>query len=439
MTRWIVAVAGIMAVLGPGVVYSFSLLSGPLAAAFGWVPSEVTWAFAIANFSLAIGALVGGWISDHRGPRVVGMIGIALWAGGYALCGLLVKSHNIALLYLCYGVVAGTGCGMAYMAVLNAVIRWFPASRGFGGGLVIMGFGLGSFVYNLIIKAWAPFASLNSAGQAYSAALAKAVAAHTQFAAGPYLLAPAATDQLMGLFLASGAGFAVLGWTAMWLVHHPPLDDPQYAVQFRGPQASLTEVLGDARFYILWAMLFINAFGGITIISNMVPLMRELTGLSPAGATGLYAGLAICNGLGRFAWGALSDRLGRRTTFAILFSAQALAFVVLDSSGGDVTLVASAIAVLLLCYGGGFGTMPAFNADYFGMKNFGANYGMQISAWGMAAVVGTGFISTLKDFTGSFAGMMQPIAVVLLVATFLPLILGQSQLASSQKELSLEA
>ena len=71
--------------------------------------------------------------------------------------------------------------------------------------------------------------------------------------------------------------------------------------------------------------------------------------------------------------------------------------------------------------------MPSYNADQFGVKHFGANYGMQISAWGMAAVVGTAFISTLRDATGSFAGMMQPIAVILLVAIFLPLLLGESE------------
>ena len=80
-----------------------------------------------------------------------------------------------------------------------------------------------------------------------------------------------------------------------------------------------------------------------------------------------------------------------------------------------------------MCYGGGFGVMPAFNADFFGTKNFGANYGMQLSAWGLAGVAGTGIGSWLKDLTGSFAGMTQPIAVILLVAIFFPLILGEAQ------------
>jgi MFS family permease len=432
MKRWIIAGAGLIAVLGPGAVYSFSLLSAPLAAAFGWVPSEVTWAFAIANFFLACGGLVGGMISDRNGPRIVGVIGVTLWAMGNALCALLVKSHSVEMLYLFYGVIGGFGCGMTYIAVLNSVIRWFPEARGFGGGLVIMGFGLGSFVYNAIVKAWGPFASLNTATSAYTAGLAKAVAAHTPFNAGPYLLSAANVGQLMSLFLCSGAAFAVLGVVAVLVLENPPAADPTYAAQYTGKQFTLPEMMADARFYIIWAMLFLNVFGGVTIISNMVPLMRELTGLSTADAAALYGILALCNGVGRFLWGSISDRLGRRLTFGLLFGGQALAFVVLDSSGHDLLLVAASLAVLLLCYGGGFGVMPAFNSDFFGTKNFGANYGLQISAWGLAAVVGTGFISTLKEVTGSFAGLMQPIAVVLLVATFLPLILGESRTSAAE-------
>lgn len=426
MKRTIVVIAGILAVLGPGAIYSFSLLSGPVAAAFGWSPTEVTWAFAMANFFLAMGAFVGGVISDRWGPRVVSLIGILLWSIGYAGCGLLTQSRNIEVFYLCYGVIAGLGCGMTYIAVLSAVIRWFPNNRGFGGGLLVMGFGLGSFCYNAIVKSWEPFSSLTAATQSYTSALAAAVSARVPFDPTSYMLPQSSVDNLMYIFLISGGAFALLGVVASLLLATPPADDPVYAAQYSGRQFTLPQMLGDARFYILWAILFLSVFGGVTMISNMVPLMRELTGMSTTDAAGLYGGLAICNGLGRFVWGALSDRIGRRSAFVILFAGQALAFVSLGNNH-EVVIVGISIAVLLVCYGGGFGVMPAFNADFFGTKNFGANYGMQLSAWGLAGVAGTGISSWLKELTGSFAGMTQPIAIILLVAIFFPLILGEAQ------------
>jgi MFS family permease len=380
----------------------------------------------MANFFLAFGGLVGGVIADRRGPRLVSMIGIACWSLGFAGCGLLTQSRNIEVFYLCYGVIAGFGAGMTYIAVLSAVIRWFPQARGFGGGLLIMGFGLGSFGYNAIVKAWAPFAGLNAATQSYTAAVTAALSAHLRFDPTPYMLPQILVDELMSIFLVSGAAFAVLGLAASFFVAAPPNDDPEYAAQYQAEQFTLPRMLGDARFYILWATLFLSVFGGVTMISNMVPLMRELTGMSTTDAAGLYGVLALCNGLGRFLWGAVSDRIGRRATFVILFGGQALAFVSLGNNH-EVIIVGISIAVLLLCYGGGFGVMPAFNADFFGTKNFGANYGMQLSAWGLAGVAGTGIGSWLKDLTGSFAGMTQPIAVILLVAIFFPLILGEAQ------------
>jgi MFS family permease len=419
MKRWIVAIAGFLVVLGPGAIYSFSLLSQPLAAAFGWAPTDVTWAFALANFFLAVGALVGGAIADRFGVRLVAAVGVALWAAGYALCGTLVQSHSIFMLYLFYGVIAGLGCGMAYIAALSAAIRWFPASRGLGGGFVMMGFGLGSFVYSNVVRQWPPFATITSAAQTYVGGLAAATAAHVPFNAGQYLMPQATVGSLMTVFLYSGIAFAAISGLVTLLLAVPPADDS--AFEPKGRQYTLPQMLGDARFYIIWAMLFLNIFGGVTMISNIVPIMHELSGMPIADAAGMYGFLAILNGLGRLFWGSLSDRIGRRITFALLFGGQALAFFVLDSDREPI-VVAAAIAVLLFCYGGGFGTMPAFNADFYGTKHFGSNYGAQISAWGLAAVFGTYFISTMRELSGSFAGLMQPISIVLLIAIFFPLI-----------------
>ncbi|GAC1543647.1 MAG: hypothetical protein NVS3B16_10330 [Vulcanimicrobiaceae bacterium] len=416
MKRWTIAIGGLICVLGPGVLYSFSLLSSALSAAFGWTPGDVTWGFALANLFLALGGLAGGIAVDRVQPRITAVIGIALWAGGYALCGTLAQTHAIQLFYLYYGVIGGFGCGVAYISALATIVRWFPDRRGFGGGLVIMGFGLGSFVYGAIVKPTSAYADISNATAAYATAQAHAAATHVPFAAGTFALGAANLAHLMSIFTYSGIAFAVIGIAAAIVLQNPPA-----VATYVEPQYTLRQTLGDARFYVLWAMLFVNIFGGVTIISNMVPLVHELTGMQAAAAAGAYGLLAVFNGVGRFAWGWLSDRIGRRIVFALLFGGQALAFFTLDATHEPV-VVFIAIAALLLCYGGGFGVMPALNADSFGMKHFGANYGAQLSAWGLAAVFGTYFISTMKTLSGSFSGLMQPVSIILLVAMFFPLI-----------------
>jgi MFS family permease len=133
--------------------------------------------------------------------------------------------------------------------------------------------------------------------------------------------------------------------------------------------------------------------------------MRELTGAPPGTALALYGFIALFNGLGRFFWGAVSDRIGRNLTYLLIYLVQVVIFFVV---GGlhSLPVVAALFAIVLLCYGGGFGTMPSFTADYFGTKYMGVNYGWILSAWG----------------TGSFSGALPVIGVMLLAASILPLL-----------------
>jgi MFS family permease len=166
-------------------------------------------------------------------------------------------------------------------------------------------------------------------------------------------------------------------------------------------------------------MLFLNVTAGILFISSAVPLLRELTGIPADQAVAVYAVIAVANGLGRFVWGAVSDRLGRRLTFALIYGVQAAVFALV---GGVHALpaVAALFALVLLCYGGGFGTMPSLCADWFGTRHLGVNYGWILSAWGMAGVAGPSFVAAVKDLTGSYLGALPVMAGVLALAIILP-------------------
>ena len=160
---------------------------------------------------------------------------------------------------------------------------------------------------------------------------------------------------------------------------------------------------------------------GIAIISQASPMAQEISHVTVATAAGLVSLISIGNGSGRFLWAWLSDAIGRRNVFLIMFLLQAALFFLL-SRVESFTMLSVICFVVLLCYGGGFGTMPAFAADYFGAKDVGSIYGMMLTAWGMAGMFGPTIIAQVRQATGHYQGAMTILAIVMLVSTVVPLL-----------------
>jgi MFS transporter, OFA family, oxalate/formate antiporter len=150
-------------------------------------------------------------------------------------------------------------------------------------------------------------------------------------------------------------------------------------------------------------------------------MFQELAKVSAITAAGMVGIVSFGNALGRVFWAWLSDIVTRRMTFLIMYLLQVALFWILPSlhTTGIITLVSF---LILMCYGGGFGTMPAFTADYFGAKHVGPIYGLMLTAWSFASVFGPVLIAQMRQSTGVYSGALHIIAVVLLASVILPLI-----------------
>jgi MFS transporter, OFA family, oxalate/formate antiporter len=429
--RWLIAAAGAVVMLTIGTIYSWAIFTQPLLVAYRWDLTTTTWAYAIANFSLAaVGAVIGGFWQDRAGPRIVAMVGVSLWGCGNVLAGIGTPLFGAAWLYVSYGILGGIGAGMAYITPVSMVTKWFPDKKGLAGGLVAGGFGLGAFVYNQWIPRLAGFHAAAVHAGGFIAARAAATVAGKAF--DPTTLSDVQTlttqdiSAVMQVFIASGIVFLVVGLAAASLFRNPP---PGYlaAAPQRPAKSSAddgyspSQVVAMPQFYLLWLQLFVNVIAGITIISNAVFVLADLTRLSPAVIAPLFGLVSIFNAFGRLLWGAISDRIGCNHTFAVMFAVQAVTVLLLAHMHALVPALA-AVSVILLCCGGGFGTMPSYNARCFGTKFMGLNYGLILSAWGFAGLIGPLIVARAKDLTGSFAGMLPLIALALLVSIILPYI-----------------
>jgi OFA family oxalate/formate antiporter-like MFS transporter len=129
-------------------------------------------------------------------------------------------------------------------------------------------------------------------------------------------------------------------------------------------------------------------------------------------------------------WAWASDVITRKATFFAMFLLQAVLFWFLPGiiSASVLTVVAF---IILLCYGGGFGTMPAFAADYFGAKNVGPIYGLMLTAWGFASAFGPLLIAYMRQVEGTYSGALHIIAGVMLVSAVLPVLVSPPQSAAA--------
>jgi OFA family oxalate/formate antiporter-like MFS transporter len=388
--RWLIAAAGVLMQVAFGAVYAWSVFRIPLSHAHGWTIAEVTAAFEIAIFVVGLTAFAGGLWMKRSGPRPVGIAAAILYGLGTTLTG---TSHNLTTLYLTYGVVGGAGLGLGYIVPIATLVKWFPDKRGMITGLAVAGFGAG--------------------------ALVTAPAANSLMAS----VGVGRTFEVLGL------AYLVVVFACALFMRNPPEGYAPSGYLAAAPQPgrsardfTLRQALGTWQWYALWLTLFLNTTAGIAIISQASPMAQEISGVSAATAVGMVGLISIANGSGRFLWAWFSDAVGRRTVFLIMFLLQSAAFLLL-SQVHQFALLSSLAFLILLCYGGGFGTMPAFATDHFGAAQIGSIYGLMLTAWGCAAVFGPTLVAGIRQATGHYQGAMRWLALATLVSAVVPLVL----------------
>ncbi len=389
--RWMIAIAGVLMQIALGAVYAWSVFRTPLVRQLHASISEISLTFTIAVFSLGWAAFAGGLWMRAKGPRVVGLTGGLLYGGGMFLASF--AGHGLWVLYLSYGVVGGVGIGLSYIVPIATLVKWFPDRRGFITGVSVAGFGAGALIT-------APIATR----------LIQLVGVFQTFA----WLGVAALVCVMGaslLMKEPPTGWLPAGWK--------PVSSP---VAGAAASYTLREALGSWQWYGLWALLFLNVSAGISIISQASPMVQEIAGVNAVTAAAAVGIFSLANGAGRLFWAWLSDAIGRKWVFFAMFVIQAGLFLLLPRvhSFGLFTALG---AVILLCYGGGFGTMPAFCADYFGPREVGSIYGLILTAWGFGSALGPILIAHLRQSTGGYEQALLILAAITAGAAALPLLL----------------
>ena len=420
--RWLVPPAALAIHLCIGMAYGFSVFWLPLGRALGiskpltcgadvsliaelftttcdWRVSSLGWMFTLFFVFLgASAAMWGGWL-ERVGPRKAGVVAAVCWCGGLLISAFGIQMHQLWLLWVGSGVIGGIGLGLGYISPVSTLIKWFPDKRGMATGMAIMGFGGGAMIgAPLADRLMKLFATPESVGVSQTFIVL----------AGIYFV-----------FMMAGAlGYRVppTGWKPAGWTPSPAKVNNTMVTQ---RHVHVNEALKTPQFWLIWGVLCLNVSAGIGVLGMASPLLQEVFGGKLLGVTTAFTELsaaqkgqiaAIAAGFtgllslfnigGRFFWASLSDKLGRKMTYAVFF---VLGFVLYasipwTSHTGNIALFVLAFCVILSMYGGGFATVPAYLADMFGTQMVGAIHGRLLTAWSTAGILGPVLVNYLREY-----------------------------------------
>ena len=391
---WSVVSAGLAINLALGVLYAWSIFKGAIKAsiekggegAFHWDIASINDPYAVCCLAFAFSMIMAGKCQDKIGPARTALIGGILVGSGFTLMGF---SNSYVAWVLGFGILAGSGFGFGYSAATPPALKWFsPSKTGLIAGIVVAGFGIAP-VYI------APLAS--------------------------YLIGVFGIQKSM-LFLGIGFTIAVCGLS--FLLVNPPKGyvpaepaDPGPLAKLNASKpvvnATVSEILRNYKFYVLWVAFFIGSGAGLMVIGSVAGLAKKSMGPMAFVAVAI---MALGNAGGRVVAGILSDKIGRRATLFIMLLFQAVmmfAAMAVVNSGSAVLLVLLA-TFIGFNYGSNLCLFPSFAKDYWGTKNYGLNYGALFTAWGMGGFV-MGKVSEMINAQPGGLGKSFMLAGILLI------------------------
>ncbi len=347
-SRWVVFAA---AFLSMGVIspfeYAWSSMSGHIGGLYNWSHYQIGWMFTLFVILESVGTLPGGMLRDKFGPRWVTVIaGLIAGVGIYATS--LGPSFGFVLILWCIG---SFFAGFIYNTAVTTANKWFPDKRGVTAGLIAGAFSWGSLPFIFPIRAIPKTAP--DAVFFHVIYLMAAIIGGVSIIAAFFMKDPP-------------VGWRPPGWT--------PTKTVQRATEH---QFTLGEALSTWQMWVLIVSFILISSAGLAGVSKIVKYSNSF-GFTAAAATAAAGGIAIANGLGRVALGALSERIGRENAMIwsyILTGIFLFLTIVAGAIHSELLFVTTAILAIFF-WGPLFSLFPATIGQYFGEMSAGSTYGI---------------------------------------------------------------
>ena len=375
LNRWVYAIVGVIVLLFAGLVYAWSVLSTPIAAEFtGWTKAQLSLTFTLVMILFCIGSLLGGLLAGKLSAKNAVRVSAVLFLAGFFIAS---RCQSPVTLYLGFGLLCGLASGLAYNGVMSTMVKWFPDKPGLISGVLLMGFGGGSFLIGKLYQAWTP---AGIGGWRTSFVVLGIICCVVLAVCSFFFVAPGADFTVP----AGKGGRAVAA----------PREDIKPAVMLKRPAFWL---------YYVWAIAVSAA--GLALISQASGVVWEASADQTAASVATIVGLiSICNAVGRVLFGGMYDKFGRSLSMQLVNGLFILTSVVLllAMSSRSVVVVIIGFVIGGLAYSGVTPTNSAFCRAYFGPTSYPVNFPL-INSNLIFASFGSTISGALYDASGSYS------------------------------------
>ncbi|EHU6506009.1 OFA family MFS transporter [Vibrio cholerae] len=366
-----ILLAGFCINLCLGILYAWSVFNKALVTDFGWSAADASSPYAIATIAFSVCLLVAGILQDRMGPRNILILGTTLTGLGMIASGF---ASSVLMLNLTFGVMTGAGIGFGYACLSPSAMKWFhPSKKGMVNGLIAAGFGLAAI---------------------YLAPLTSALITHLG---------------IQTSFMILGAGVLAIAVPLACTINNPPAGYVPTEPKLKAGQEakvvakvanlSWKAMLKTPQFYALWLMYALAASVGLMIIGNITNIASVQANLP--NAVYLASILAIFNSGGRVAAGILSDKIGGVRTLLLAFLLQGGNMVLFATFDSEFTLIIGT-AIAAVGYGTLLAVFPSITAEFYGLKNYGTNYGVLYTSWGIGGAIGAAVVGYSMTHGGGY-------------------------------------